>query len=361
MRPQLPFPEELLPRLQAAHASGWYANFGPQEVELRHRFSAFLGVDAEQIATASSATLALQGAIITSTAKAWSVPSFTFPATAMAVLQAGCDIHFADVDAEDWWIDVSRMPDRDRPHGIMAVAPFGTTFELARWDPAREVIIDAAASLGSDLPSLSDLSPRWAVVFSLHATKCLPAGEGGIVVFGSADCARRFRAWTNFGFDGSRESTMVATNAKLSEHAAVVAHASLDGWVRHRREWLEARAKTDRWEAELGLLGAPGQRGNVSPYWVIQSPTPERAIALERSLNAHGVQTRRWWVRGCHNMPPFVACERSRLDVTEQLTDRVLGLPMYRGLEDAALSPIASAVHAVDRQGNADGSVREET
>jgi hypothetical protein len=52
--------------------------------------------------------------------------------------------------------------------------------------------------------------------------------------------ARRVRRLTSFGFDGSREALCVATNAKLSEYAAAVGLAALDGWPADRLRWFMA-------------------------------------------------------------------------------------------------------------------------
>ena len=350
MRPRLPAAAELLPHLEEMDRSGWYTNFGPQERRLRGRFAALLGVDEGQVATAANATLCLQGAAAVSPATSWVLPSFTFPASPMALLQAGKEIRFADIREEDWWLDVTSTPPTGETTGVMPVAPLGNPFELSRWDPSQEVIIDAAASLGGDLPPLEHLPARWAVVFSLHATKCLPAGEGGLVVFGDRGRAERFRSWTNFGFEASqrsRASRLVGTNAKLSEIGSAYAHVSLDRWDEVRSEWLDARHRVDALEVEHGLLGQPGQRGGVSPYWVVAFPDGRTREAAERSLSEQGIETRRWWSRACHRMPALAGQPRSPLPVTESVSDRMLGLPMFRGLEDGHIARISAALTVI--------------
>jgi dTDP-4-amino-4,6-dideoxygalactose transaminase len=344
MRPVLPTLAEVTDRLRAIDAAGWYTNFGPQETELRERFAAFLGVCEDRVATASSATLALQGAATVSHAVSWRVPSFTFPATPSALLQAGHRIRFSDIRADDWWLDGDGSGTDDATEGLVPVAPFGAPIDLTFWDPTREVIIDAAASLGADVPALDALPPTWAVVFSLHATKCLPAGEGGLVVFGDAARAERFRAWTNHGFSDVRESRFLSTNAKLSELAAAYGHATLDAWERIRDEWRAAREGVERLEQEHGLASQPGRRAGVSPYWIVEFPDAAVATAVEQVMADGGIGTRRWWSSGCHRMPAFRDIDRDVLPVTESVAARSLGLPMFRGLDRSHLARISHAL-----------------
>ena len=58
--------------------------------------------------------------------------------------------------------------------------------------------------------------------FSLHATKGLATGEGGMVACTNAARIERIGQALNFGFSGSRESRSPSTNGKMSEYHAAV-------------------------------------------------------------------------------------------------------------------------------------------
>lgn len=350
MRPLLPSAASLLPRLKEMDAARWYSNFGPQERQLRERFAEFLDVDADHVATASSGSLALQGALATSPARRWVVPAFTFAATPMAVVSLRRTLEFADVSSHDWWMNAT-MGDRDEETGLLPVAPFGGPVQLDRWQPEREVVIDAAASLGTALPPLRQLPPTWAIMFSLHATKCLAAGEGGLIVFGDPQRAERFRTWSNHGIASAAEAGSVGTNAKLSELAAVCAHASLDDWPAIKEQWLAARAAVERLQREFDLQGQPGPPVDVSPYWTVVAPDAARAERFSAALARAGVETRRWWGSGCHTMRAFPADPtgtgpENSFPVTEDLATRTIGLPMFRDLDDRHLELLRSGLAA---------------
>jgi dTDP-4-amino-4,6-dideoxygalactose transaminase len=343
MRPRLPSVEAVRERLHAVDESGWYSNFGPQEAALRDRFAAFLDVDPTQVATCANATLGLQGAAVVAPSSAWVVPSFTFLATPTAMIQSGGTVRFADIRADDWRLDVEAACPQIG-EGIVPVLPFGSSFRFEDWDPDRDVIVDAAASLGASLPPLRDLPRTWAVVFSLHATKCVPAGEGGLVVFGDPERTRQFRTWTNFGLSRTREATRIGGNAKLSEVAAVYAHASLDEWRQARAEWVVARERARALEERFGLEGQTGVV--VSPYWIVDLAERERAARFEAACASRGIGSRRWWARGCHRMPAFASIDRPPLPTTEDVAERTIGLPMFRGMDDRDVEAIASALEA---------------
>lgn len=353
MRPRLPPPSAVRARCEAIDAAGWYSNGGAQVRELESRYAAFLGVDADRVVAVANGTLGIAGAVAISPASWWTVPSFTFPATPSAVLSVGRTPVLADVATDDWWLAAD-------PHdgavargeeGLLPVAPFGAAVDLARWAGAAEVVVDAAASLGVR-PDLGGLPARWAVVFSLHATKVLGCGEGGLVVLGSAERAAALRAWINFGFDGARESVRVGTNAKMPEVMAAHAHAALDDWDAESADWCAALAVADRLTVAHGLTPQPGIGAEPRPYWTVVLPDADAATGVMRGLAARGVGTRQWWSHGCAGMPAFREVEHRPLPVTEDLAPRVVGLPLFRGLErdgipdrlDAALAAVRAEV-----------------
>ena len=201
------------------------------------------------------------------------------------------------------------------------------------------VLIDAAAAFDQ----LADANLP--AVVSLHATKALGIGEGGYLATVDPALAARVRSLTTFGFEGTRESQVVATNAKLSEYAAAVGLAALDAWPGDRLRWM--------WAAQhlrIALIGHPEvrfQRGWGSE-WVTSVCTvglpPGSAADVARILREDGVDTRAWWGEGCHRSPAFADCRREPLDVTEMLAAATLGLPFSIDLDEGDIARIAAAL-----------------
>lgn len=344
MQPRLPPSHVVRPWLRIMDRSGIYSNFGPLTRELESRFARFLSVSADQVVSVANCTLGLEGALALSPAKSWVVPDFTFAATGLAALRSGRMVILVDVDEATWSLSTDKAYELDIELGVMPVMPFGSAVTFDDWLGRDHVVIDAAASLGTQ-PDLSSLPETWSVAFSLHATKVLPAGEGGLVVFGNPESAHRFRMWTNFGFSARRASMYPGTNAKMSEIHAAYALASLSGWETERQEWLSARNLATKVciESELPPRFAPSPGPN--PYWIVDCGSAEFRQVLEKHLMAAGIDCRRWWPSALHEMPAFQKCEVAGSGFTSsRLSGRLLGLPMFRGLDSSDVAQIVATV-----------------
>jgi dTDP-4-amino-4,6-dideoxygalactose transaminase len=186
-------------------------------------------------------------------------------------------------------------------------------------------------------------------VVSLHATKVLGLGEGGFLATEDAQLAARVRQLTTFGFQGSRDSQVAATNAKLSEYAAAVGLAALDGWPGDRLRWMRTAQML-----RISLIGCP--EVSFQPGWgsdwvtsVCTVGLPDgAATSVARSLAADGVDTRQWWGGGCHASTAFAGCRREELSITERLAAATLGLPFSIDMDAQEIARVAAALeHAL--------------
>ncbi len=345
MRPKVADPESSLHRLRAVAQSGVFSNFGHQIQELEERFANLFGVPSSHVVTAANATLAIAGAMSVSQALSWNIPAWTFAATAHAATSSGRPFRFVDVSPETWMIDATAPGPAGE--GSVLVMPFGTPLSEAKWGDDAEVVVDAAASLGSMVHQFPNLPLRTSLVFSLHATKVLGIGEGAVTVFGDAKRAAAFRSWSNFGFAGSRDSLSTGTNAKMSEYVAALLHTELDEWPQTRDEWTGVRTLVDSASDQTGLPLQPHSRGVVGPYWIAVLEDSETRLALEHALAGASIETRRWWGRGLHQMPRFAGVPFTDLRHTEDIASRYLGLPFFRNLTHEQITRIVKVLERV--------------
>lgn len=319
MIPDMPTAEELLPYLQRIDAAAIYSNRGPLVNELEADLTRMIGAPC---VTASSCTTALELALRSLQLPRGSlvaVPAFTFAATGRAVESAGLQLALCNVDPTTWALHPGLVP-----HGVRAVvpvAPFGAPIEHEEW--ARfsvvrgiPVIIDAAGGLLAQ-----DVCSRVDAVYSLHATKFVGAGEGG--VFASTNPARveAVRNLTMFGDGG--------TNAKMSEYHAAVALAAMQPSRIHRKQ-RETMRVVQHYRSHCLM------RARVdSTIGALLLPEGARARIVVGKLHEAGIEAKQWY-------RPFLDEDDfpTAGPATDQLRQRLIGLPFHTRLTNAEIDTV---------------------
>ena len=344
MIPGVPSYKKVSKYLQEMDASKVYANNGPLVRRLEARIAEKLNVSPRQVVSTTSATTAIHGAAAISAEEVFNIPSFTFTATATGVANSGKAYRF--VDSEKSTMDIRTEDLNFLEGGIVDVRPFGAPVRFVTGWNQREVIVDAAASLGRQDLDLKSMPSSWVVVFSLHATKPIAAGEGGIAVFGDDSKAEDFRKWINFGFSNTRESHSLGINGKMSEVTAAYAHASLDDFVPNAESSMRRQLAQKKLEELNGLWGLEDVVPGIAPYWIVRFDSEKKASLFSRHLQAAGIQSRFWWRTPCHRMKAFSSAIsiRASLPTADFLAGTVLGLPNYAGMSRKAFTAIHSAM-----------------
>jgi dTDP-4-amino-4,6-dideoxygalactose transaminase len=354
-RPRLPEAAFLARYLREIDAARWYTNCGPLCARFERRLAEHAGAsDGDAVAVAANATLALTVTLLALELPRDApclMPAWTFAATGHAVVRAGLVPRFADADP-DGGVLTPEIAERciaeggAPPAAVIAVSPFGLPVDARGWEAFRRrtgipVVIDAAG--GFDGVRASAVP----TVVSLHATKVLGIGEGAFVACADAALVRAVRQRINFGFDGSREAQVSAANAKLSEYAAAVGLAALDGWPAARAEYVRVAR-----EYAAALDGVPRvrlQRG-YGDAWVSATAVVEigagRLTAVEEALDQAGIGSRRWWGDGLARSRAFAPFARGALPVTDALAAATLGLPCWPDLPASTIRTVARTVAA---------------
>ena len=355
--PDLPPVSALLPYLGRIEQNRWYTNFGPLLLEYENRLAAMAdpGAAGGQCVTLSSGTAALELGIAALDLPGGSralLPAFTFPATLLAVLRCGLEPVLCDVCPDTWTltpdIALASLQCRDCEL-VVPVATFGHALPADAWDrfsvtTGIPVLIDAAAALG-----FQQVGRVTNVAYSLHATKPLGIGEGGVFATSNEDLAERVRRITNFGFDRGVVAYLGGTNAKLSEYAAAVGLAQLDRWPellsRRVSIWLKYRSALSK------LPGVRVQAGfDRHPPTVVSVNLPVDACHAASSLAAVGIETRRWYLPPLHHHSSFSGMDRvgpqggTGLPVTAEIAGHNLGLPFHSYLSEDDMEQISEAL-----------------
>jgi dTDP-4-amino-4,6-dideoxygalactose transaminase len=358
-RASLPTAEALLPYLRIIDANRHYANRGELVCRLEHRLREIIAGPGCAVLTAASGTAALQAAILAQSGRATPsrpvalIAGCTFVATAMAAEACGYAPVFVDVDPVTWAID----PDALRHHPslgeagiVLAVAPYGRPHDHAAWQhftaaTGVPVVIDAAASFEALMRAPNALTGTVPVVLSFHATKSFATGEGGAVIWSDIAGLERCAQALNFGFLYSRESRAAGFNGKMSEYHAAVGLAGLDrlgetlaGYGAANAAFAAAaEAHGIGWDVIVGPAIA-------SNYALFRAVSAEEARRICTGLVADGIEHRFWYGPGVHREPYFAPRSQAALPQAEALGDRLIGLPMFPGIETATIESIVRCI-----------------
>lgn len=356
-RSRLPTADDLLPYLRRIDAAQWYTNFGTLVRSFEGRLAEHFNVSAEEVVTVANGTLGLVAALQAqgvSAGKLCIMPSFTFAATPAAAIAAGLIPYFVDVSRETWALEpaIAELALREMPGKVAAVipvSPFGAPVDATVWDAFSvrhgvNVVVDGAGAIDSlrvgRVPSM----------VSLHATKVLGAGEGGLVVARDAELIARIRRCSNFGlvpWQAGKGAQEAGGNYKMSEYTAAVGHASLDAWPKTRETVLELAAMyREAFDAVPGVRQMQwfGQHGGAYCTIELAEPIGERVV---QQLDLLGIESRLWWGRHCHHHPAYASYGHGDLSNTEWLVPRVLSLPFYPELSKADILRVWDALTLV--------------
>jgi dTDP-4-amino-4,6-dideoxygalactose transaminase len=351
-KPRLPPLAALAPYIERIDRARWYSNFGPLCDEFEARLAARFGLESVGVSTISNATVGLHLALKAAGAKEGTLcllPSWTFSASVHAAIEAGLIPFFADVGADGLLTPaIAHEAIRSAPGEVGAVMPVavcGQPIDPRPWDQFSEeyglpVVLDAAPGFDGARPG-QGLS-----VVSLHATKVLGVGEGGFVMSSDPDLIGSVRRRANFGFLGTREAKVEATNGKLSEYAAALGLAGLDEWPERRAAFqaVALRYRENLADAPGATLPEGWGEDWLSTTCVVQLEDPAATMPVLDALHAASVETRAWWGRGMHTHRAFADYPRLALPTTERLAQTVLGLPFYIDMTPEETDTVCSAL-----------------
>ncbi len=357
--PSLPDFEALLPQLRAIWASGELTN-GRTVAEFESRVASTL--PERHVVAVSSCTsglmlalraLDVQGEVL--------LPSFTFTASAHAVVWAGCTPVFVDCDADTLNVDVEDVARKitSRTGAIFAVYVSGNPPALAQLEAlARKhnvkLILDAAHALGSTYQGKPAGTFGDAEVFSLSPTKTITTCEGGIVSLRDAEVAHRVRIGRNYANPGNYDCQFVGLNARMSEIHALVGLESfkmLDANVATRQQLVR------QYQQALGRLRGirfqQVQAGNTSSQKdlslrIVARDFGSNRDAVRAALTKAGIETRTYFAPPVHQQTAYRPWKAAtgKLPVTEQVASEVLNLPLFTALTSEDLRRVVGVVEA---------------
>ena len=369
--PTMPPLDQVMRALPDMWARRGLTNHGPLEQALARAIAERLGVAAVAMTGSGTAgltavlrALGITGEVI--------VPSFTFSATAHAVVSAGARVRFADVSPDTWALTAETCAQQvtSDTDAIMAVHLFGQPCDevalaalAARHNLA--LVFDAAHAFGSIYPDGRPVGGAGrAEVFSFHATKLLAMGEGGAVCTADPDLAARCHLVVRFGDAGDGQARYAGFNGKMQEWNALLGLCGLplvDAWIARRYDLVERyRAGLAEVPGIAYQVGLPGAVTNHQYFAIRLEPAifGLDGAELRQVLLADGIDARRYYAPPLHQHPAFSLAgapnlsagapqlppDGRRLFVAEHLARTLVCLPLYAHLGEHEVDGVCRAI-----------------
>jgi len=352
----MPSTDQLIPYLKEIDNNRWYSNFGPLYEKLKQRIATecLQGIDASRLTLVSSGTsaieLALRSLDLPSGSKVLTT-SFTFPATIQAIINANLKPVICDIDEHNWFLTPEIAERNLLLHNIAAIVPvaaFGMPVCSESWAQFNQstglpVVVDAAAALLNQ--SIHD---NLVYAFSLHATKPLGAGEGGLVACPTKEQALRIQKLSNFGFEPGRTIIQTGTNAKISEYHCAVGLTQLDRIIEIKNKRLNILNQYQDLFKKYGL--------SITTQSGLDTFTPASLYVLFDQSNAgnsfeslinQGIETRRLYLPLIQDFPAFKHnCLLASLNFkyAQRVSTQGLALPFHNHLTNNEIEKTVNAL-----------------
>jgi len=240
-----------------------------------------------------------------------------------------------------------------RTRAIMAVHLYGQLADMpALVALARRhgllLIEDAAQAHGATRDGRKAGAFGDAAAFSFYPAKNLGAlGDGGAVVTGDARLAERVAALRNYGSDTKYHHLFQGINSRLDEIQAALLRVKL----RHldediaRRRRVAQRYREGIRHPQIGLPQVACEERHAWHLFVVRC---HRRDALQRHLQAQGVQSQVHYPVPPHRQPAYAELREAWLPLTECLHEEVLSLPLGPSLGEDAVARVIAACNAFE-------------
>lgn len=337
--------------------SRWLTS-GKVNKEFEQEFARYIGI--KNAISINSCTSAIQISIIASKLRGEIImPSFTFVATANAVITSGCTPVLADIEYDTCNIDpdkISKLITKE----TCAIIPVHYGGQSCSMKPIMElaedhgliIIEDSAECIGGTYDGHKTGSFGIGC-FSFFPTKNITTGEGGMITTNDDELALTMRRYVAHGIDKSkgknpwnREAVLPGYNFRLSDINAALGLAQLKKIDKLNEKRRKCAIYLTKHLQELGLETPVEKQGNYHVYqmYTIRLPQGYDRDTFLINLRALGIEASVHFDPPLHKQGIYRSFRHGNLDVTDDISKRIVTLPMYPDLSQEELDMIITSV-----------------
>lgn len=345
----LPPFEEYNAILKRAWDNNWITNRGELNKELEEKLKEYLQV--KNIILTTNGTLPLQIAIKTLGLSGEIITTpFSYVATTAVIVWENCKPVFVDIDPEYLTIDETKIEAAitEKTTAILATHVYGNACNIEAIDKVAgkynlKVIYDAAHCFGVTYNGQSIFNYGDVSTCSFHATKLFHTGEGGAMFTNDEQLNKELFYHHNFGHKTQLDFHGLGINAKMSELQAAMGLAVLpyiDEIIQSRKEIVQQYLEELK---DTGLQFLKIRENSCWNYSYFPVIFPSGKI-LEKTASAllkNNIGTRRYFFPSLNKLPYI---DSGYFPVAEDISKRILCLPVYCGLANASIANITSII-----------------
>lgn len=346
----LPPFDEYTAILKRAWDKAWITNNGILVEELEQKLKEYLGV--KHLLYCSNGMIVLQMAlkVLNITGEVITTP-FSYVATPNAIIWEGCTPVFVDINELDFTIDTDKIESAitEKTQAILATHVYGFPCNIEKIEAIAQkhnlkVIYDAAHTFGATYNQKAIMQYGDISTCSFHATKVFHTVEGGCIVTNDDEIAKQLLLFRSFGHVGD-EYYSVGINAKNSEFHAAMGLCIFN----HFDEILNGRKEVAGYYDKLltGII-KPKIRSKATwnyAYYPVVFNTEEQLLQVRQALIEQEIFTRRYFYPSLNKLPfikDYFSCP-----VSEDISARVLSLPLYDSLPKKIVEHICSIINKI--------------
>lgn len=346
--------------------SGWMAH-GPYNKKFEADFANYIGV--KHAITMNSCTSALQLAVEANNITGEVIlPSFTFVASANAIIKAGATPIFADIDKRTFNICPIEIENKitSKTEAIMPVHFAGQPCDMDKIEHIAKkhnliIIEDSAETIGGKWSNKQ--AGSFAIgCFSFFPTKNFTTGEGGMLTTNDDKLAQKVKALVGHGITSStydrhekelswfRSASYAGYNFRMSNILAALGYhqlKKLDSLNINRRKIAE---KYNNAFSEINEITIPYVESNayhVYQMYVICLKQNINRNEFVKKLNEKDVGASVHFYPPVHLQYYYKDKHKGSLSVTEDICQRCVTLPIYPQMNQEEIDYVINVVKDV--------------
>lgn len=329
------------------------ANQGGQYVQ-KFEKSASSFVKSKYAIAVNSGTAALQAALYALDVKKGDeviIPSFTFVATANAVVSTGAKPVFVDILKENYTINTNEIKKKitKKTRAIIPVHLYGNVADIEKLSEISKknhipIIEDAAQSLGSTYKRKHTGTFFEMGCYSMYPAKVMTSGEGGFIVTNNKKLRDKLLMIRNHGMIHGYDTKIFGLNLRLPEINAAIANIQM----KKLPKFLKIRKSNAKLLSKLLSdlkIQLPVTRKNENVNWYLYTIATNKQSLLLKKLNEKGIGAASYYPTPVHKTPFYKL--KTKLPITDWAASHVVSLPIHPKVTAKNLEFIAETVKEI--------------